>query len=422
MALRDLLANSAARVKRALGGSRASNLSLQSAQEWYINGLMGAATAAGVTVTPLAALGVSTVYACVNARSRSIASLPIKLYRKLPSGGKEVAMDHPLYSIVHDEPNPEMTSASFRRAVEANATLRNAGYALIVRDGMRQVIELRPIANCDISPKRDDATGALYYDLKGERVEPNRILHIGGLTLNGISGIDTISVGRESIGLAIALQDHGSRFFANASTPSMGIEIPNPMSPEKLKEFADAWDKANTGKNQHKRSILWGGAKFASVPQGNNEQSQFLEAKIYQDKCIAQIYGVPQIKAGITDAAHFNNVEQENQNYVTDTLMSCCVQWEQEMNRKLLTPEQRKTYYFKFLLNGLLRGDTKSRFEGYQLGIQNGIMCRNEARDLEDLNPIEGGDQFIIPMNMQLLDAKGQPVPVPAANTQPKTA
>jgi HK97 family phage portal protein len=416
VALRDLLANSAARVKRALGGARASNLSLRSADDWYFNALMGAATAAGVTVNPLAALGVPTVYACVNAVSRSIASLPVKLYRKLPDGGKDVAMDHPLYSLIHDSPNPEMTSASFRRAVQANATLRNSGYALIVRNGLQQVAELRPIANCDIRPERD-ASGVLFYDLKGVRTDASKILHVSGLTLNGISGLDTIATGREAIGLAIALQEHGSRFFANASTPSMGIEIPNPMTPDKLKEFAESWDKANTGKNQHKRSILWGGAKFASVPQGNNEQSQFLEAKIYQDKCLAQLFGVPQIKAGITDAAHFNNVEQENQNYVTDTLMSCCVQWEQELNRKLLTPEERKTYYFKFLLNGLLRGDTKSRFEGYQLGIQNGIMCRNEARDLEDLNPTEGGDQFIIPMNMQLLDAKGQPIPAPAKPT-----
>jgi HK97 family phage portal protein len=394
------------------GAASASNFGLGQPEEWFLRAMLGSATAAGVTVTPLAALGVPTVHACVNAVSRSIASIPLKLYRRMPDGGKEVANDHRLYSLLHDAPNEEMTSASFRRAVQANATLRNSGYALIVRDGLREVAELRPIQNCDITPERD-AAGVLYYRLKGERVEADSILHISGLTLNGICGVDTIGSAREAIGLAIALQDHGSRFFANASTPSIGIEISANMTSKQVEEFAKAWDAANGGKNQHKRSILWGGAKFAGIPQGNNEQSQFLEAKIYQDKCIAQVYGVPQIKAGITDAAHFSNVEQENQNYVTDTLISWCTQWEQELNHKLLSAQERKQYYFKFLLQGLLRGAMKERFESYQLAIQNGFMTRNEARDLEDLNPVDGGDMFIIPMNMQQLDEAGMPIPVP---------
>lgn len=303
-----------------------------------------------------------------------------------------------------------MTSADFRRAMQANATLRNSAYALIVRNGLKEVVELRPIENKDITPARD-GTGPLYYKLAGVRTDPSKILHIKGLTLNGVSGVDAVGTVREAIGLAIALQDHGARFFANASTPSIGIEIAQNMTPEQLRKWGEAWDAANNGKNQHKRSILFGGAKFATVPQGNNEQSQFIEAKIYQDKCIAQAFGVPQIKAGITDAAHFNNVEQENQNYVTDTLMSWCRQWEQSLNQKLLTPLERQEYYFEFSLDGLLRADAKARAEFYQLAIQNGWMTRNEAREKENMNPVEGGDRFVISQNVQLLDESGNPAP-----------
>lgn len=406
---------------RSWGGASASNSSLGQPSEWLIDAIIGYASASGVKVNPLAALGVPTVYACVNAVSRSISSIPLKLHKRLPGGGKELAMEHRLYSLLHDAPNDEMTSADFRRAVQANATLRNSGYALIVRNGLGEVVEIQPIANCDITPDRD-AAGKLIYKLKSKAVDARSILHIKGLTLNGISGLDAVGTAREAIGLALALQDHGARFFANASTPSLGIEIAQNLTPDQLKDFAEKWDKANTGTSKHKRSILFGGAKFVNMPQTNNEQSQFLEAKIYQDKCIAQTFGVPQIKAGITDAAHFNNVEQENQNYVTDTLMSWCKQWEQSLNQKLLTPAERTVYFFEFSLDGLLRGDAKARAEFYQLGIQNGWMNRNEAREKENMNPIPGGELFVISQNVQLLDAKGKPVPRPEDAPKPEPA
>lgn len=326
-------------------------------------------------------------------------------------------MDHKLYSLLHDAPNDEMTSADFRRAVQANATLRNSGYAQIVRNGLGEVVALYPIENKDIRPDRN-AAGRLIYQVKNEAVEAARILHVKGLTLNGISGLDAVGSARESIGLALALQDHGARYFANASTPSIGIEIAQSMSPDQLEKFALAWDKANTGTNKHKRSILFGGAKFASVPQTNNEQSQFLEAKIYQDKCIAQTFGVPQIKAGITDAAHFNNVEQENQNYVTDTLMSWCKQWEQSLNQKLLTPLERLSLFFEFSLEGLLRGDAAARAAFYKTLIEAGVITRNEVREKENMNPAPGLDRFVISQNVQLLDDTGMPIP-PAIEPQP---
>lgn len=372
---------------------------------------MRAGTAAGVNVSPIAALGVPTVLSCVNAVSRSMATLPLKLYQRIPDGGKQVATEHYLYPILHDAPSAELTSVRFRRAIFANAVLRGNGYALIVRNGLRQVAELRIIENKDIEPKREDASGKLYYHVNGKRVESENILHISGLTFNGAQGIAPTEAVRESIGLAIALQDHGSRFFANSSTPSVALEIPNAMSPEQLKTFAKMWDEQNSGNaNAHKRSILWGGAKFGTISRPNNEQSQFVEAKIHQDKAICQAFGVPQIKAGITDAAHFNNVWQENQSFIDECLGGWAAEFEQSCNMRLLSADERKSYFVSFIFDGLLRGDPAARYAGHQIAIQNGIMSRNEVRSIENMNPVDGGDRYIIPMNMQLLGADGEPV------------
>lgn len=408
----DLLAEDEARSQRVSASAPRSDSSLSKPDEWFLRALIGSASAAGVSVSPLSAMGVPTVMACVNAVSRSMASIPLKLYRRLPNGDREEAADQMLYQLLHDAPNEEMTSVDFRRAIQANATLRQNGYARIIRNGLGEVVELVPIAIGDICAKREDTPAqTLYYEVKGSRVEARSILHIRGLTFNGISGMDSVGAAREAIGLAIALQDHGAKFFKNASTPSLGIEAPAGMTIAQVQEFGRIWDELNGSKNQHKRTILSGGMKFANLPTADHEKSQFLEAKIYQDKCIAQVFGVPQIKAGITDAAHFNNVEQENQNYITDTLMSWAAQWEQSLNQKLLAPAQRRNFFFAFVFEGLLRGDVKSRYEAYQMAIQNGIMSRNEARRRENMNTVPGGDRMIIPMNMQLLDEDGNPVP-----------
>ena len=385
------------------------NASLTDTQFW--RELIRIGTEAGVNVTPMAALGVPTVLACVNAISRSMASLPLKTYRRLPGGGKQAATEHPLYYLLHDAPNPEITSVKFRRALFANAVLRGNGYALIVRDGFGEVAELRLIANKDIEPMREEGTNRLYYMLAGKRVEKERILHISGLTFDGATGVDTMLAVREAIGLTIALQDHGARFFSNGSTPSVVLELASSLTPEKLKDFADAWDKVNTGnKNAHRRMILNGGVKATTLQNPNNEQSQFIKTKVHQDKAICQAFGVPQIKAGITDAAHFNNVWQENQSYIDDCLGSWAAEFEQAGNQRLFTPQERREFFIAFVFDGLLRGDALTRAQVHEKQLQNGIKNRNEVREDENMNPVPGGDRFMISQNTKLLDETGKPI------------
>lgn len=398
-----------------LGGTPQAS-TLAQPDSLLLDALVGAASSAGMRVSPLSSLGVPTVFACVNAISRSMSSIPLRLYRKRKDGGRDLATDHPLYGLLHDAPNEEMTSADFRRAVQGNATLRNNGYALIVRDGLGRVRELFPIENREVQPRRDD-NRQLHYLINGVRYERDQVLHIRGLTLNGVLGTDIMSVAREPIGLAIALQDYAAKYFPNSTSPTAVVEFPTTLGKEQLQKFAEDFDKHNTGSaNAHKRMILHGGAKLANRNPTNNREGQFLESKVYQDKCICQVFGVPQIKAGITDAAHYNNVEQENQNYVTDVLMSWCVQWEQTLNQRLLSERERAYgYFFKFDLAGLLRADIKARAEALEKLHQNGVITRNEWRQLEDLNPVDGGDNFVLSQNVQVLDKSGQPLQPPVA-------
>lgn len=387
---------------------------LGSPDPWLLESLIGRASASGVAVNPLSAMGVSTVFACVNAVSRSMSSVPLQLYRRKDGGGRELAIDHPLFYLTHDAPNEETTSASFRRAMQANATLRNSAYAEIVRDGMMRVVEINPIENKDIYPFRDEVTKELSYMLDGKRVTKEKILHIKGLTFDGASGADPISVARDAIGLAVALQDHAAKYFKNSVSPSMIFVSPNNLTTLQLNTIREELIRKSQGsENSHVPMVLHSGTKPEILSRPDNQKGQFHESKVYQDKCICQVFGVPQIKAGITDAAHFNNVEQENQNYVTDTLLSWAVEWEQSMNQRLLGPRERGRYFFKFELGGLLRADAVARAQALRTQLECGIITRNEWRELEDRNPVEGGDNFVVSQNLQLLDSSGKPMPKP---------
>lgn len=394
---------------------RPQNSTLASPDRWLVDAVLGSAAAAGVRVTPLAAMGVPTVFACVNARARALSSIPLKLYRRTPNGGKEVASDHPLYWLLHDAPNEEMTSADFRRAVFANSALRNNGYALIVRDGLQRVRELYPISNKDIAPEREQGTNRLFYRLNGERIDAARVLHLKGLTFDGAVGVDTVAVARDAIGLAIALQDHASKYFPNSVSPSVTYTVPTFLKPEQLELLRAEIDKRNGGvSNAHRPLILQGGATANGMAQADNQKGQFIEAKKYQDKAICQIFGVPQSKAGIMDDAHYDNVESDNGAFVTDTLMPDAVQCEQALNQRLLGPIEQGKYFFQFEFSGLLRPKLLERMQSHKIAIEAGVTSRNEVRIVENMDPVEGGDNFVISQNVQMLDKDGMPVPKPA--------
>ncbi len=359
-------------------------------------------------------MSVPTVCACVNARSRSMASIPLKFYKRTPNGGKEVAYDHPLYYLLHDAPNDEMTSADFRRAMFSQSALRNASYASIVRDGMGRVRELYPIPNHEMQLDRDPTTKKLIYRVNGVVVDSSKILHIRGLTFDGVVGADAISHARDAIGLAIALQDHAARYFPNSINPSMMFGMEGWLKPDQIKAIQDEIMKRAGLRGAHEPMVLQGGVKPIEVNRGDNQKGQFVEARKMQDKAICQIFGVPQSKAGIMDDAHYNNVEESNASFITDTLLPDAVQFEQALNQKLLGPIEKGKYFFEFEFGGLLRGKVVERAQAQKTWIETGVKTRNEVRISEGMNPVEGGDTFVISQNVQLLDDSGNLVAKPA--------
>lgn len=394
---------------------RPQNVASSEPTGWIPEWMLGAASASGVRVTPLTAMGVPTVIACVNARSRALSSIPLKLYRRRPDGGKEVATDHPLYWLLHDAPNEEMTSSDFRRAIFANAALRNSAYAMISRDGMDRVRELYPIPNHEIQVERDTATKKLFYRVNGEETAARKILHIRGLTFEGVVGLDMVSCARDSIGLAIALQDHAARYFPNSISPSMMFSMEGWLKPEQLPTIkAEIMKRAGIA-GAHEPMVLQGGTKPVESNKGDNQKGQFVEARRAQDKAICQIFGVPQSKAGIMDDAHYDNVEQDNGSFVTDTLMPDAVQCEQSLNQKLLGPIEQGKYFFEFDFRGLLRPKAVERAQAQKIYIECGVMNRDEVRAIENLSPVPGGENFVISQNVQMLDKDGNPVPKPVS-------
>lgn len=395
---------------------------LENPSEWFVRMLIRQMALSGVNVTPLRALGVATVYACVNVTARTMSTLPVKLMRSLPEGGSVPAPEHPLYSMIKDEPNEDMTSSAFRRAVQANATLRKAGYALINRNGLGEVAELVPIEFCDIQEVQLVPNGPIVYKLNDREVSKRDLLIITGLTFNGICGMDMLSIAKECIGLAVALQDNASRFFGNGSRPGGTLEHPLTLSQEaqdRLREQIEA--KVKGPDNAWNLMILEEGLKYVAQ-RSDNESSQFNESRIYQDKAIARHFCIPQHKVGILDNAKFNNVEQENTSFVSDAMLPWVTQWEQEMNRKLLTLEERRLGYgFKFNMEGLLRGDIATRYAAYGVGRQWGWLCADEVREKEDLNPLPDGKGkiYLQPANMVPAGTPPPAEPKPSAAPPP---
>lgn len=392
------------------------NSGLESPERWLVEALLGGLSSSGVRVTPRAVMGVPTVISCVNRVSATMASMPLKLMRVVGKGS-EPAYEHPLYNVVSNEAIPEeMTSSTFRRAVQANATLRNVGRALINRNGLDEVAELVPIEPQDFECRVNPVTKERENLLNGKAVPERDILTIRGLTTSGVGVVDPLHYARDAIGLTIALQDNAARFFSNGSRPGGILSHPSELSEEAQKRLAKKLTEQTSGKNAYALMVLEEGLTFAMQREANNA-SQFDESRGRQDKAICRIFNVPQSKAGIMDDSHYANIEQENMAYITDCILTWAVEWEQSLNMKLLKPEEKGLYFFKFNLAGLMRGDLLSRYQAYAIGRNWGWLCVDEIRASEEMNPLPNGEGqiYLQPLNMQ---EAGTPLDSP--NNNPK--
>lgn len=390
------------------------NRTAGSAYTFYTGG-----TTAGKAVTQRSAMQMTAVYSCVRILSEAIASLPLHLYRYTESGGKEKATDSPLYFLLHDEPNPEMTSFVFRETLMTHLLLWGNAYAQIIRNGKGEVTALYPLMSDRMTVDRDK-NGRLYYEYvvstddapinkkSTVRLPPFDILHIPGLGFDGLVGYSPIAMAKNSIGMAIACEEYGSKFFANGAAPSGVLEHPGTIKdPSRVRE---SWTQTFGGSsNAHKVAVLEEGMKYTPISI-SPEQAQFLETRKFQINEIARIFRVPPHMVGDLEKSSFSNIEQQSLEFVKYTLDPWVSRWEQNLVRSLLTSDEKKKYFIKFNVDGLLRGDYQSRMNGYATARQNGWMSANDIRELENLDRIsaeEGGDLYLINGNMLPLKNAG---------------
>ena len=379
---------------------------------------MGGSTS-GKRVNERSAMQMTAVYSCVRILSEAVAGLPLHFYRYTDNGGKEKAVEHPLYFLLHDEPNPEMTSFVFRETLMTHLLLWGNAYAQIIRNGKGEVIALYPLMPDRMSVERD-SRGQLYYEytvsmddaptLKGSTVvlPPSEVLHIPGLGFDGLVGYSPIAMAKNAIGMAIACEEYGAKFFANGAQPSGVLEHPGTIKdPTRVRE---SWQSTFGGsQNANKVAVLEEGMKYTPISI-SPEQAQFLETRKFQINEIARIFRVPPHMVGDLEKSSFSNIEQQSLEFVKYTLDPWVCRWEQSMVRSLLTPEEKKQYFIKFNVDGLLRGDYQSRMNGYATARQNGWMSANDIRELENLDRIPeelGGDLYLINGNMTKLQDAG---------------
>lgn len=376
-----------------------SGITLTSPEAIDLFGTQKAAT--GKSVTPSTAMQASAVYACVRVLAETIASLPLNVYR-ITKDGKEKAYDHPLYYILHDRANEEMTSFTFRETMMTHLLLWGNAYAEIEYDQMGNVKGLWPLMPDSTTVERNEKNELQYRvvlpDGTGAILPKERVLHIPGLGFNGITGLSPIAMARESIGLSLAAEEFGARFFGNGAKPGGVLEHPGKLSKEAVEKLRNSWNQMHQGlSNQHRIAILEEGMSYKQIGIPP-EDAQFLQTRKFQIEEIARIYRVPLHLIQDLEHATFSNIEHQSIDFVVHTIRPWLVRWEQAINCKLFGTSTK--FFAEFNVEGLLRGDIKSRYEAYAIARQWGFMSVNEIRAMENFNSIPNGDIYLQPLNM----------------------
>jgi HK97 family phage portal protein len=374
---------------------------------WFMFG----PSSSGKTVNERTAMQATAVYACVRILAESVAGLPFGLLEYKDDGTRK-ARDHPLYRILHDEPNPEMTSFVFRETLMSHLLLWGNAYAQIIRNGRGQVLALYPLLPDRMSVERS-AGGEIFYvyraDDGGEHaLKKEEVFHIPGLGFDGLIGYSPIAMAKNAVGMALATEEYGASFFANGAIPGGTIEHPKNLA--NLDKLRESWNSLYQGGGKGSRvAILEEGMKYSPVGIPP-EQAQFLQTRKFQINEIARVFRVPPHMIGDLEKSSFNNIEQQSLEFVKYTLGPWLVRWEQAVDKDLLLPREKCSYFAKLNVDGLLRGDFEKRIKGYAIGIQNGFYSPNDALRMEDMNLIpaeEGGDLHMINGNMCRLDEVG---------------
>lgn len=376
----------------------------------------GTTTFSGVSVTPANAMTYAAVFACVRVLAESVGALPINVYERKAGGPKRIATEHPLYRLLHtDGPNDFQTPQEFVEWLMVCLALRGNAYAFQTRV-RGELRELLPIAPGAVSPVMLDDGGTVVYDVthKGgqKRYPASAIYHVKLFSLDGYRGLSPVGWQRETIGVGLAQQEHGARLFANSARPGGVLSTDKKMPPEAAKRLIGEVEEIVRGLENAGRTLVLGdGMKWQQIGM-SNEDAQWLEARKFSRSEIAGIWRVPPHMIADLERATFSNIEQQDLSLLKHTLVPYLTRIEARGRKTLIGEDQRATHYLKFNQDALMRGDAKARAEALAIKLDRGVISPNEWRDLDDMNPREGGDVYLTPANF-LIDGK----PPPTADT-----
>lgn len=387
---------------------------LSNPKDWFSSMMSaGSRTSSGVTINEENALTSSGVYAAQKVIFETIASLPLPVYKRLKSGGKERAPDHHLYRLLHDQANEEMTAFTFRELMQHHLLTWGNAFAEKEIDGAGRVIALWPLNPASTLVERNPRTKALEYttitpDGEANKLPRERVFHIPGLG-DGLVGKSPIRMHKEAIGLAKATEEFGSRFFGEGATPGGIIEYPGQLDDEQYERFKKDTRDAHSGLSKsHKLMILEQGLTYKQVGIPPDD-AQFLETRKFQLNEIARIYRVPPHMIGDLEKATFSNIEHQGIEFVVHTIRPWLVRWEQAIKMQLIGTGDKQTIFAEFLIEGLLRGDIKSRYEAYAVARQNGWLNGDEIRSMENMNPMPNGEGGVYMVNGNMMPINKAP-------------
>jgi len=374
----------------------------------------GSRSTAGVDITPDVSMHVSTVFACVRLLSEVIGSLPCIVYERSPNK-KTRAENHPLYELLHDQPNEWQTAQEFFEMATAHVNLRGNFYARIWAGPRGAVDSIVPL-----NPDRMQVTmgpHGIQYKYTSSEGRPEYytsqdIYHVRGLCFDGLVGISVIEYAKNTVGLAVAQSEHGATVFTNGSVPPFYIKRPmeRKWTETALTNFRQGWRSMHGGKeNANNPPILEDGMTLESL-NITNKDSQWLESQAFQAVDVCRFFRVQPHMVGILDRATFSNIEHQGQDFLRYTIAPWLLRFTSAARRDLFTVP--KKYFAEFLTDAILRSDTKSRYEAYSIGVNGGWLTRNEVRTRENLNPIEGGDELLEPLNMAPAGSRSEGTPV----------
>jgi len=390
-----------------------SRSTTSSPAQWFVDWISGGeGSSAGVKVTERSALKYTPFWAAVRVISGTVGSLPFMVYKRGADDSKERISTHPVYKLLHDRPNEYIDPVTFIESRQAHALCYGNGYAEIQRDGAGRPIALWPLLP-DRTSRKIDAAGVPYYEVRmpaGEAVQlaDYNVLHIKGLGFDGYTGYNVVAYHKEAIGYGVAVKEYGARFFSGDGSPSGVLEHPNNLTTDAADRLKASWQASHLGLSRsHRIQVLEEGMKWnkTGVDPG---QAQALEVQRYTVDDCSRIFNIPPHKIGSLEYATYTNIEEQNIDFISSTMLYWFKKWEQEINYKLFTPSQRPSLFCEILIDALLRGSAEVRSKSYATGRQWGYLSINDIRRMENMNPIgPDGDKYLDPLNMKPAGAAG---------------